>query len=249
VLWPHLLPALLAAWMLGWIFLPLFSGGGDETLRPEFFSMLPVPPRRIAWSSPAGDPATGNIYVFGACNELTALSNDGKVLWSRSLTEEFGAWTTHGGRTVSPIIEGDLVIVSTVTDGWGELAQRRHRYYAFDKKTGESVWISTPGGRPFDTTYSTPITTTIDGMRIMIAGAGDGTVNALKVSTGEPWTYAVASAEFQKRRAQSNTAIISHQKKIWIRARWVCCSECGSQGIIGEQILWACGISNCPASQ
>src|SRR5262249_31142557 len=23
-----------------------------------------VPPRRIAWSSPAGDPATGNIYVF-----------------------------------------------------------------------------------------------------------------------------------------------------------------------------------------
>ena len=39
-----------------------------------------VPPRRIAWSSPAGDPATGNIYVFGACNELTALSNDGKVL-------------------------------------------------------------------------------------------------------------------------------------------------------------------------
>ena len=41
-----------------------------------------VPPRRIAWSSPVGDPATGNIYVFGACNELTALSNDGKVLWS-----------------------------------------------------------------------------------------------------------------------------------------------------------------------
>src|SRR6185503_18138745 len=93
-----------------------------------------VPPRRIAWSSPVGDPTTGNVYVFGACNELTALSNDGKILWSRSLTEEFGAWTTHGGRTVSPIIEGDLVIVSTVTDGWGDLAQRRHRYYAFDKR-------------------------------------------------------------------------------------------------------------------
>ncbi|MGH2588058.1 MAG: hypothetical protein ACRDJE_24320, partial [Dehalococcoidia bacterium] len=48
VLWPDLLPALLAAWMLGWIFLPLFSGGGNETLRPEFFSMLPIPPRRLA---------------------------------------------------------------------------------------------------------------------------------------------------------------------------------------------------------
>src|SRR5207247_7126620 len=25
-----------------------------------------VPPRRLAWSSPVGDPATGNVYVFGA---------------------------------------------------------------------------------------------------------------------------------------------------------------------------------------
>ena len=65
-----------------------------------------VPPRRIAWSAPAGDPTTGNVYVFGACNELVALSWDGKPLWSRSLTDEYGAWTTHGGRTVSPIIEG-----------------------------------------------------------------------------------------------------------------------------------------------
>src|SRR4030095_11217951 len=136
-----------------------------------------VPPRRIAWSSPAGDPSTGNIYVFGACNELTAVSGDGKVLWTRALTDEFGAWTTHGGRTVSPIVEGNLVIVSTIIDGWGDNALRRHRYYAFDKLTGESIWISTPGGRPFDTTYSTPITTTINGMRLMIGGAGDGKDN------------------------------------------------------------------------
>ncbi|MGE0129960.1 MAG: PQQ-binding-like beta-propeller repeat protein [Blastocatellales bacterium] len=149
-----------------------------------------VPPRRIAWSSPVGDPATGNVYVFGACNELVALSWDGKLLWDRSLTDEYGAWTTHGGRTVSPIIEGDLVIVGTVTDGFGDIASRRHRYYAFDKRTGENAWISTPGGRPFDTTYSTPVVATTDGMRLMIAGGGDGSVSAMKVATGEPvWTY------------------------------------------------------------
>ena len=203
-----------------------------------------VPPRRIAWSSPAGDPATGNVYVFGACNELTALSNEGKVLWSRSLTEEFGAWTTHGGRTVSPIIEGDLVIVSTVTDGWGELAQRRHRYYAFDKKTGEAVWISTPGGRPFDTTYSTPITTTIDGMRIMIAGAGDGTVNALKVSTGEPvWSYAVSKRGVNPGVVlKGTTAIISHQEENLDTSEMglLAAVNAASKGPIGkEQIQWA----------
>ncbi len=149
-----------------------------------------VPPRRIAWSSPAGDPVTGNVYAFGACNELVALSFEGKPLWSRSLTDEYGSWTTHGGRTVSPIIEGDLVIASTVTDGFGDIASRRHRYYAFDKRTGENVWISTPGGRPYDTTYSTPVVATIDGMRLLIAGGGDGSVSAMKVNTGEPvWTY------------------------------------------------------------
>lgn len=150
-----------------------------------------VPPRRVAWSSPVGDPTTGNVYAFGACNELVALSFDGKLLWDRSFTDEFGSWTTHGGRTVSPIIEGDLVIVSTVTDGFGDIQARRHRYYAFDKRTGETVWISTPGERPYDTTYSTPVVATLpDGTRILIAGGGDGSVCAMKVATGEPvWRY------------------------------------------------------------
>jgi hypothetical protein len=98
------------------------------------------------------DPATGNVYVFGACNELTAFSNDGKVLWARSLTEEFGAWTTHGGRTGSPIIEGDLVIVVTIIDGWGDTAQR-HRFYV--QTTGECL-TGAPGG-VHDTVYPTPI--------------------------------------------------------------------------------------------
>lgn len=203
-----------------------------------------VPPRRIAWSSPAGDPTTGNIYVFGACNELTALSKDGKVLWHRSLTEEFGAWTTHGGRTVSPIIEGDLVIVSTVTDGWADLAQRRHRYYGFDKKTGECVWISTPGGRPYDTTYSTPVTTTIDGMRLMIAGAGDGTVNALKVNTGEPvWSYAVSKRGVNPGVVlKGRTAIVSHQEENLDTSEMglIAAVDAAAKGSIGkEQIKWA----------
>ncbi|HXU36684.1 MAG TPA: PQQ-binding-like beta-propeller repeat protein [Blastocatellia bacterium] len=163
-----------------------------------------VPPRRIAWSSPAGDPTTGNLYVLGACNELTAFSNDGKVLWSRSLTEEFGAWTTHGGRTTSPIIEGDLVIVGTIIDGWGDTAQRKHRFYAFDKRTGECVWTSAPGGRPYDTVYPTPIAATINGTRMIIVGGADGAVQAMKAQTGEPvWSFPIT------KRGINNCAVIS----------------------------------------
>ncbi len=174
-----------------------------------------VPPRRIAWSSPVGDPTTGNVYVFGACNELVALSNEGKLIWSRSVTDEFGAWTTHGGRTVSPIIEGDLIIVSTISEGWGVNSLRRHRYFAFDKRTGESVWISTPGDRPNDTTYSTPVTTTVDGMRVMISGAGDGAVHAMKVNTGEAlWSFPMSKRGINSGVVVSgDTVFVSHQEE------------------------------------
>ena len=174
-----------------------------------------VPPRRIAWSSPTGDPTTGNVYAFGACNELVALSPAGKLLWSRSVTDEYGSWTTHGGRTVSPIIEGDLVIVSTISEGWGDNALRRHRYYAFDKRTGETVWISTPGGRPFDTTYSTPVTATVNGTRILVAGAGDGTINALKVNPGEPvWSFGASKRGVNPGVImKGNLAFVSHQEE------------------------------------
>ena len=66
-----------------------------------------VPQHRAAWASPAVDPATGNIYVFTVGAQLFCVSPDGKLLWDRSLPEEFGAVTTHGGRTTSPIVEGD----------------------------------------------------------------------------------------------------------------------------------------------
>nr|SBO93416.1 putative integral membrane transport protein [Nonomuraea gerenzanensis] len=42
------LAAAYTVWALGWIIGPVFSGGGDETLRPEFFSLLGLRPRRMA---------------------------------------------------------------------------------------------------------------------------------------------------------------------------------------------------------
>ncbi|GIH49713.1 ABC-2 type transport system permease protein [Microbispora rosea] len=43
-----LLAAGYAVWLLGWILGPIFMGGGDETLRPEYFSLLGLSPRRLA---------------------------------------------------------------------------------------------------------------------------------------------------------------------------------------------------------
>jgi ABC-2 type transport system permease protein len=38
----------ITVWALGWIVGPLFAGGGDETLKPEYFTMLPLPPRALS---------------------------------------------------------------------------------------------------------------------------------------------------------------------------------------------------------
>ncbi len=84
-----------------------------------------VPPHRVGWASPAADPETGNIYALGVGATVIALSKDGKLLWERSVGEEFAAFTTHGGRTMSPIIDGNLVIVSAAISSWGTQANAR----------------------------------------------------------------------------------------------------------------------------
>lgn len=174
-----------------------------------------VPPHRIAWASPAADAATGTVYAFGVGGTLIALDRAGKLLWERSVVEDFGLVTTHGGRTVSPVLDGDLVIVSGIAAGWGELARAGHRFFAFDKKTGDTVYVSSPGGRPFDTTYSPPIIGEAGGQRLMIAGGSDGAMHAIKPQTGEPvWNFVMSKRGLNTGALLANgVAIVSHSEE------------------------------------
>lgn len=207
------------------------------------FSLSDVPPHRIAWASPVGDQRTGNVFVFSSGGTLLSLSQDGKLLWERSLSEEFGLITTHGGRTVSPIIEDDLVIVSGLTANWGTLARGGHRFIAFDKTTGKTVWISTPGGRPYDTTYSPPIAVEVEGTRLLIAGGSDGAVHAIKPQTGEPvWNYPLSKRGMNTGIVVKGTiAIATHGEENLDSSEMglMTAFSTASEGTIGEnQIKW-----------
>jgi len=161
-----------------------------------------VPQHRASWASPAVDPETGNIYLFTVSAQLVCLAPDGKILWDRSLPDEYGAVTTHGGRTVSPIIEGDKVVVNALVMAWGDLNRTGNRFFAFDKKTGQTIWIASPQVRHYDTNYSTPIVGTVDGTRALIVGGTDGGYHALKLNTGERmWSLDVS------KRAILNSAL------------------------------------------
>jgi outer membrane protein assembly factor BamB len=172
-----------------------------------------VPQHRAGWASPAVDPATGPVYMFTVGAELFAFAPDGKLLWDRSLPEEYGAITTHGGRTTSPIIEGDKVILNTLIQNWGpDLGRPGNRYFAFDKRTGQTIWVSSPQARHYDTNYSTPIVADINGSRLLVVGGTDGVFHAIQVNTGKP----VWSLETSKRAIlnsvlfRDNTVYVTH---------------------------------------
>jgi outer membrane protein assembly factor BamB len=152
-----------------------------------------VPPHRIAWASPAVDPATGHVYAFSGNGLLMAFSRDGKPLWERSLAEEFGMWTTHGGRVSSPVIDGNQLIVSGLMFMWGQHANGAHRYVSFDKSNGQALWVSAPEGRPTDTIYANPFIADVNGTRTFFTGGSDGAMHALKIATGEGiWSWPVS---------------------------------------------------------
>ena len=171
-----------------------------------------VPTHRLAWASPAVDPETGNVYVMGSGAMVTALSKDGTPLWHRSIGEEFAAFTTHGGRTTSPLVDGDVVIVNAAVSNWGEHGARRLRFIAMDKRTGEIDFVSTPGTRPYDTSYSPALITTIAGQRLLISGLGNGAVHAIKPQTGEVvWSYPMAKRAVNTAVAvRGTTVFVSH---------------------------------------
>ena len=156
-----------------------------------------VPDTRVGWSSVAGDPETGRVYALSVSGYFCCLAGEsGKVVWERSLHEEYGLLSTYGGRTNIPLVFEDCVIVSAVIVGWGDtpqwdlLAKPAHRFLAFDKTTGELRWLKGTGISPYDTTYSTPTIAALGGQAAMVFGSGDGAIWALQPRTGERiWHY------------------------------------------------------------
>lgn len=156
-----------------------------------------VPADRVGWSSICGDPETGRIYAQGVCGYFCCLEGEtGKLVWDRSLHEEFGLISTYGGRTNVPVIFEDSLLISSVIVGWGDeskwggFARPAHRFMAFDKATGELRWLNGTGISPYDTTYSTPTVLPIGGQAALVFSSGDGGVWALQPRTGKViWNF------------------------------------------------------------
>jgi len=165
-----------------------FDAGDGRRLWEHRFNVYhtTVPFNRVGWASLVADPETGNVHAHGVAGQLQAYDRDGKLLWSSFLAETFGHLSGYGGRTQTPTIEGDQLVLSFVNAGWGDQAAPRHRYFSFDKRTGDLLWVSTPGKFPYDmNTQAGTVPATVGGRRVLVSGNADGHVYALDANTGD----------------------------------------------------------------
>ena len=181
-----------------------------ENIYNVFLTDLPA--ERVGWSNVCGDAETGNVYVNGACCYFQCIDGkSGKTIWDRSLSEEFGMLSTYGGRTNTPVVFENLVIISGVTTGWDENARPAHRFYAFDKTDGKLVWTTSTNPLPEDTTFSTPMITVINGKQVMIAGSGDGNAYGF-----EPRTGRILWRQLISRRGVNTSAVVDDRGHVFI---------------------------------
>ena len=179
------------------ILLCLKASNGEKLWQREFSDFLSdIIYDRYSIGAPTVDAETGNVYLQTSPGLLICLDRDGKLLWQRSMMERFGRLTFPNGRTGAPAVDGALVIVNAITTNWGHEGPARNRFYAFEKRTGDLVWSSTPGvGPPFlkDSSFCSPVFEWRNGRRLFYAGTGCGNIVCVDVHTGEPiWRYQLA---------------------------------------------------------
>lgn len=185
-----------------------FDAASGEKLWEHRFNVFhtSVPWNRVGWGNPTIDPETGYLYVQGVGGWFHCLdSKDGRVIWAKRFVEEFGFMEGYGGRTQTPTIDEDRVLITFSNTSWGSETRPLHRMRAFDKLTGELIWVSSPAPSQADkNTQSTPVVAVIDGRRLVIAGNGGGGIYAVEARTGRPvWG-------FQLSKRGINTSVLVH---------------------------------------
>ncbi len=99
------------------------------------------------------------VYVVSGDAQLSALRiADGEVVWHRDLNEDFGGAVPRFGFSVSPLIEGDLLLMEVGAAG------DQPAVVALDKHSGALRW----GALAEAASYSSPVIASIDGIRQVI---------------------------------------------------------------------------------
>lgn len=132
-------------------------------------------------SKAAPTPATDGkaLFAFFESGDVVALSLDGKQLWKRSLTADYGKLTTRHGLAASPVLAGDALVILVDHEGPSYLL-------GLDTQSGKTLWKTDRKSR---TSWSSPALLTIDEQPTIVCSSTGG-VDGYSPTTGELlWSF------------------------------------------------------------
>jgi len=146
------------------------------------------------WATPIGqgNEDTGTptvdgdrVYAIGPFGDLVCLqASDGKPVWQKSFTKDFGGSVPGWKYCESPLVDGDKLIC---TPGGPKAT-----LVALDKKTGKTIWqCAVPSGAGGGSGYSSVVVSEGTGVRqyVQLMGAGTGCIGVAAADGKFLWNY------------------------------------------------------------
>jgi len=142
------------------------------------------------------------VYVYGSDGRLDCLNAEtGKTVWSKDMQRDLGAGKAgQYGYAASPLVLGDLLLVSARVDGGALIA--------FDKRTGEIKWKARHAGHHQYAFWSSPVVASIEGVRQIIWLAGPSIVGLNPTDGTTLWKYEIPP-ENEKPGCAAATPVVS----------------------------------------
>jgi outer membrane protein assembly factor BamB len=125
---------------------------------------------------PRGTPTVDGdrLYVLTETGELVCMKTDGALLWQRNILKEFGARNIPWLISESPLVDGNLVVVTPGGRGAGMAA--------LDKMTGRTVWAAKE--LDDEAGYASPIAAEVGGVRTVMTLTAEAAVG-VRMSDGK----------------------------------------------------------------
>ena len=135
------------------------------------------------YPGPCGTPTVVGDKLYALCSAGEIVCVDlakGDMVWTKNLATDFGGKPGGWAYSESPLVDGDLVVV---TPGGSKAG-----IVALNKKDGSLVWKTAVAGNP-DAAYGSPIRVDLDGVKQYVCVMSKGLV-AVSASDGKQlWQY------------------------------------------------------------
>jgi outer membrane protein assembly factor BamB len=156
---------------------------------------------------PRGTPTVDvdRLYALTENGDLACLRvADGTVVWQRNILKEFGGHNIGWLISESPLVDGNVVIVTPGGRGAGMAA--------LDKMTGKTVWVSKDLSD--EAGYASPIVADVQGVRTVMTLTSDAAVG-VRASDGKlMWRYTPVA----NRTANITTPVFADNKVFFTSA-------------------------------